>query len=150
MTRAEWIELALVAVVAAASSQTAQFFQPAIPLWQIVLGLSALVLAQSLVRDVAILIRQRRTKSSAPKEIVQCFCLESTIGATGVAAGAALVGLGVARQFTVSPWKISVAVAATMILGLVIKDLVISWKPPRVRREKDHVNLLVRWKMNIG
>jgi len=146
MTRAEWIELALVAVVAAASSHTAQLLPPAIPLWQIVLGLSALLLAQSLMRDVAILIRQGRAKSNVPRKIARCFCLESTVGATGVAAGAALVGLGVARQFTVSPWKVSVAVAATMILGLVIKDLVISWKPPRVRYEKDHVNLLVRWK----
>jgi len=150
MTRAEWIELSLVAFVAAASSQTAQFLPAAIPLWQIVLGLAALLLAQSLVRDVVIVIRQRREKSNVPKKIARCLCLESTVGATGMAAGAAVASLGVTRQFTVSPWEISIAVAATMILGLVIKDLVISWEPPRVRREKDHVNLLVRWKMKIG
>jgi len=38
------------------------------------------------------------------------------------------------------------ALAGTMALGFAIKDLVISWKPFGVRREKDHLNLIVRWK----
>jgi len=33
-----------------------------------------------------------------------------------------------------------------MTLGFAIKDLVISWKPFGVRREKNHLNLIFRWK----
>jgi hypothetical protein len=30
-------------------------------------------------------------------------------------------------------------------LGFLIKDLIITWKPFGVRREKDHLNLVVRF-----
>jgi hypothetical protein len=33
-----------------------------------------------------------------------------------------------------------------MALGFIIKDFVISWNPFGLRREKDHLNLIVRWK----
>jgi Ca2+/Na+ antiporter len=116
------------------------------PVWQIVLGLSALLLAQSLVRDIAILLRRRHLESSGPRQEAQCFCLESTVGATGVVAGAVLAGLGNSMPVAISRWTFFLALAGTMALGFLIKDLVISWKPPGLRREKDHLNLVVRWK----
>jgi hypothetical protein len=147
MTRAEWIEIFAIAVVAAASWPASNFFHTTIPLWEIVLGASALLLAQSLVRDVAILFRSSRSsaKSELRKE-AQCFCLESTVGMTGVIAGLALIGLGSSHQIEMSRWEFSVGVAGTMALGFIIKDFVISWNPFGVRREKDHLNLIVRWK----
>ena len=55
MTRAESIELLAIGLVAAISWLVQPYLPPIIPLWQIVLGVSALLLGQSLVRDVAIL-----------------------------------------------------------------------------------------------
>jgi hypothetical protein len=146
MTRAEWIELTMIVVGAATGWLVRPYFSAVMPIWQIVLGASALLLAQSLVRDVAILLRSRRLASNAPRKEAQCFCLESTVGLTGIIAGLALIGLGSSHQIAMSRWGFSLAVAGTMALGFLIKDLVISWNPFGVRREKDHLNLIVRWK----
>jgi len=146
MTRAERIEVLVIAALAPISWLVCPHFCTTTPIWQTVLGLSALLLAQGLVRDIAILFRNRRSALNEPRKEVQCFCLESTIGATGVLAGAALAGLGISTQGTIGRWDLFLAVEGTMVLGFLIKDLVISWKPFGVRREKDHLNLIVRWK----
>jgi hypothetical protein len=57
-----------------------------------------------------------------------------------------LAGLCRSTQVAIGRWEFFFAVAGTMVLGFLIKDFVISWKPPGVRREKDHLNLIVRWK----
>ncbi len=147
MTRAEWIEVLAIAAVTTASCIAAKLFPSTMPLWQIVLGASALLLAQSLVRDVAILLRSRHSAANVPRKEAPCFCLESTVGATGVVAGAVLAGLGSSMQVAVGRWNFVLAVAGTMALGFAIKDLVISWKPFGVRREKNHLKLIVRWKI---
>jgi len=147
MRRAEWIEAALIVAVAAASRLVWPLIPGTMPVWQIVLGLSALLLAQSLVRDVAILFRRRRQTLNQPLREAQCFCLESTVGATGVVAGAALAGLGNSNRIATSGWEFSIAVLGILALGFVIKDLVTYLKPFSLRREKDHLNLIVRWKV---
>jgi hypothetical protein len=146
MTRAEWIEAAAIGVTAVGGRLVWPFLPDAMPLWQIVLGLSGLLLAQSLVRDVAILLRQRRSESNQPRREAQCFCLESTVGATGVVAGAVLTGLGSSTRIAFSGWVFSLCTLGILALGFFIKDLVIFWNPLGVRREKDHLNLIVRWK----
>jgi hypothetical protein len=146
MTRAEWIEALAIGVVAAMSWLALPYFPSPMPVWQIVLGASALLLVQSLVRDVIILFRRKNSASNELRKEAQCFCLESTVGATGIVAGAALAALGSSTQVTIGRWDFFLAVAATMALGFMIKDWVISWKPPGLRREKDHLNLIVRWK----
>jgi hypothetical protein len=150
MTRAEWIEVLAIAIVTTASCPTSKLFPSTMPLWQIVLGASALLLAQSLVRDVAILLCNRRSAANEPRKEAQCFCLESTVGATGVVAGALLAGLGSSTQLAIGRWDFVLAIAGTMALGFAIKDMVVSWKPFGVRREKDHLNLIVRWKGKSG
>jgi hypothetical protein len=147
MRRAEWIEAALIVAVAAASRLVWPLIPVTMPVWQIVLGLSALLLAQSLVRDVAILFRRRRQALNQPGREAQCFCLESTVGATGIVAGAALAGLGSSSRIATSGWESSIVVLGILALGFVIKDLVIYWRPFGLRREKDHLNLIVRWKV---
>jgi hypothetical protein len=116
------------------------------PLWQIVLKLSALLLAQSLGRDITVLLRSRIYPAIAPRKEAQCFCMESTVGVTGVVAGISLAGLGVSTNVVIPQWGFCLALLATMSMGFAIKDLVISWNPFGLRREKDHLNLIVRWK----
>ena len=146
MTRGEWIEVLLIGIISPTCWVTWPYFPSPTPVWQIVLGISALLLFQSLVRDVAILLRARHAASNEARKEAQCFCLESTIGVTGVVAGAALVGLGSSTHITIGRWEFLLIAAGTMALGFAIKDLVITWKPLGVRRETNHLNVIVRWK----
>jgi hypothetical protein len=147
MTRAEWIELLIISVASAASWPVGAHFSGATTLWQIALGTSALLLAQSLVRDVTILLRSQLKATRAERKQAQCFCLESTIGATGIVTGSVLAGLANSAQVTISRPEFFLTITGTMLLGFFIKDLVISWKPFGLRREKDHLNLIVRWRV---
>lgn len=144
--QAEWIEVLAIGIVAAIGWLAWPHFPSPMPVWQIVLGASALLLVQSLVRDIAILFRRQNSASNEPRKEAQCFCLESTVGATGIVAGAVLAGLMSSKQIAIGRFEFFLAVTATMTFGFLIKDLVISWKPPGLRREKDHLNLIVRWK----
>jgi hypothetical protein len=146
MTREEWVEVLVIGAVASMSWLAWPYFPSPTPVWQIVLGVSALLLLQSLVRDVAIVLRTRSAASEEPRKEASCMCLESTVGATGIVAGAVLAGLGSSAQVALGRPGFVLAVAGTMTLGFVIKDWVISWRPLGVRREKDHLNLIVRWK----
>jgi hypothetical protein len=146
MTRAEWIEVIVISIVVAGSWPARLLFPSTMQLWQVVLDLAALLLAQSLVRDIAILMRQRYSKPAGPQKETQCFCMETTVGVTGMVAAAALAGLGNSAILAFRWWEFSLAIAGTLAVGFLIKDLVISWNPLGVRREKDHLNLIVRWK----
>jgi hypothetical protein len=145
-TRVERIELLVIVSVAVVGWIVQPHLPSAIPLWQFVLGMSALLLAQSLVRDVSILLRQRST-SNRPRREAQCFCLESSVGSAGIIAAALLAVLAGSIAVTVSQWGFTIAISATLLLGFAIKDLVISWSPLGLRREKDHLNLIVRWRI---
>ncbi len=145
MTRAEWIEVSVIAVLAPASWLAWPYFAPTMPLWQLALSLSALLLAHSLVRDTAILLRSRMSESTGHRREAHCFCLESTIGATGVVVGVVLAALGLSIQVAIGRWYFVLGVAGTMVFAFAVKDLVISWSPLGLRREKDHLNLIVRW-----
>jgi hypothetical protein len=101
MTRADWIEVLVIAILAPASWLVWPYFAPAMPLWQLALSLSALLLAHSLVRDIAILLRNRSSAPAGLRKEAHCFCLESTIGATGVVAGAILAALGLSIQVAI-------------------------------------------------
>lgn len=146
MTGEEWVEVLVIGVVSSLSWLAWPCFTSPTPLWKIVLGVSALLLTQSLVRDIAILARSRRQASDEPRKEGSCMCLESTLGTTGIVAGAMLVGLGSSAQVAMGRPEFLLAVAGTMALGFIIKDWVISWRPLGMRREKDHLNLIVRWK----
>ena len=149
MARAEWIELLAITVLAATSWLVWPGASAFLPLWEITLGLSALLLAHSLLRDIAILLRSRRSASTSLRKEAHCFCLESTAGSIGIVAGALLAGFAGSTQVEIRRWSFSVAVTGILILGFFVKDLVISWRPLGVRREADHLNLIVRWRSKV-
>ena len=146
MTRTDWIEVALIALLIAGSWLLLPLLPAGMSISQVMLMLSALLLLQSLIRDCLILWRTRQIKNADPTREMQCFCLESTVGMTGVVLGLALFGLAGSRQLAVTAPGLVMAAGATLILGFLIKDLVLTWNPFGVKREKDHLNLVVRWR----
>jgi hypothetical protein len=144
VTRAEWIEAALIVGVALAASLAWPCLPTDLSGSQVVLGFAVLLLAQSLLRDVSILLRSRG--ANLPERTASCLCLESAVGATGVAVGLAIAGLGDFGAVSLSRANLAFGVAAMLALGLAIKDWVITWNPWGLQREKDHLNLILRWK----
>jgi hypothetical protein len=74
------------------------------------------------------------------------MCVESAVGASGVIAGIAILGAGIEDPINMQGWAWALCVLAVGLSGYSIKDFVFEWNPWSVRREKNHMNILVRWK----
>ena len=110
----------------------------------LILYLSAFLLLQSLIRDLTILLIQKKTqeKSSQPP----CMCVESTVGLTGILLGAGFIGLGISNYINMIPIAWIASITIVLITGFLIKDLVFQWNPWRIYIEKDHLNIVFSWK----
>lgn len=146
MTSAEQAELALIPIIGAGVWLTSAQLPKSVGAGMLLLGVSALLLLQSLVRDLWLLAKHRRQVSSAPRREATCMCVESTVGATGVAVGALLLGAGIGRPVEMGGWSWSLLAVGVMAVGFIIKDLVLEWRPFRVRRDRDHMNIVFTWK----
>jgi hypothetical protein len=135
MTAAERVELLMIGVAAGIGWLAWPLFSAVFPLWQVVLGLSALLLAQSLVRDVTILLRQR-SAPGGPRREAQCVCLESSVGSAGIVAAAVLSIMAGSIPVSIGRWGFAMAIAGILLLGFAIKNLVISWNPLGLHRER--------------
>lgn len=120
---------------------------PARPgLGTLLLVAAVLLLAQGLVRDLALLARRRRRAPTEQPRSARCLCVESAIGTSGVAAGLVLLGTGIGWRLAVPGWAWAVLAVAVTAAGFALKDHVMTWAPWRIRREADHLNLLVTWR----
>ena len=146
MRRAELVELGFVTVI----SLGCWFASPMLPLelslGHLFLSSSVLLLFQGLVRDCWILINAKRKPQHDKQRVGTCMCLESTVGVVGVMAGLILLGMGISYSMKMVPWRWSLFSFLTLILGFFMKDFVFEWNPWRIRREKDHINLVFIWK----
>ena len=117
-----------------------------IGLGRLFLYASALLLLQSLIRDLWILFSSRSIKLRHQKKI-RCVCLESSIGMVGVLVGAILLGLGVDQNLAlIDKWAITILLMVVLGIGYYIKDYVFQWNPWRIYRDKDHLNIVFVWK----
>lgn len=147
ITRAEKIELGLIALVIGGVTALAKRLPGSLELGSL-LAIGALaLLGQGLVRDLWLLAKQRKqTGGTAHQEEARCMCMESTVGLSGVFAGVVLTAAGVSMMIPVNVWAWPLAGAAIWIVGFAMKDVVIQWSPWKLRRVKDHGSILVRWR----
>jgi hypothetical protein len=135
MTAAERVELLMIGVAAGIGWLAWPLFSAVFPLWQVVLDLSALLLTQSLVRDVTILLRQR-SAPGGPRREAQCVCLESSVGSAGIVAAAVLSIMAGSIPVSIGRWGFAMAIAGILLLGFSLKNVVISWNPLGLHRER--------------
>lgn len=83
---------------------------------------AVLLLAQGLVRDVALLARRRRRAPPAPQQSARCLCVESAIGTSGVAAGLVVLGTNIGWRFAFPGWGWGVLAVAVTATGFGLKD----------------------------
>ncbi len=112
----------------------------------VVLGLSALLLLQSLLRDLCILWRRRSVEPSSATHSGQYFCVESAVGLLGVVCGGLLLASRFDSAIKLDHNILSGITLGVLCIGFLIKDWVIQANPWRIGREPDHLNLVVRWR----
>lgn len=145
MTIFERVELALIPVMGMAVWFLTPVLPDRLPAGRLLLWVSALILLQSLVRDLWLLSRKRRGKQ-APRKAARCMCVESAVGATGVVVGAIVLSAGVGQSVSMSHWSWSVLVLVALSGAFLIKDYVVEWDPWQIRRDKDHMSIVFTWK----
>lgn len=145
-TNIEKAELALIPIFGLATLYLNQLLPSLVGFGKLIIWLSGLLLFQSLVRDLAILATQRNTQVEGATRTEQLMCLESTVGILGLFAGSCLLFSGLNREVSLSGWVWSLMVTLVLIFGFWLKDYVFSWNPWRIKKEKDHLNILVTWK----
>lgn len=135
------IEWCLIAIAAGSAWMLALSgrLPPRLPLGEVILGASALLLAQGLVRDVAIKLWPPPACPVGPGGAARsCLCAESTVGTAGVAAGVLALLAAVPIQVPLPSWSWPVAILVIGAFGFLIKSLVIDWKNRRVIVVSDH------------
>lgn len=150
MTTLERFELGAIAVLTAAVWLSATLFlllPSQMSVANLILIFSVLLLLQSLIRDVSILLMRRKKMDTNPGKITRCMCIESAVGATGVLLAIGLTGLGVSLTIAMVPITWALGVFVITVIGFLIKDLVFQWSPWSVYKEKDHLNIIVSWKL---
>ena len=107
---------------------------------------SALLLLQSLIRDLSILFLSEKNAASATPKVMRCLCVESAIGMTGVLLGAGILGLGITQQIQMDKLAWGISVTCLVGVGFAIKDFVVQANPWRIFRDKDHLNVVFSWR----
>lgn len=146
MTKAEKAELFFIPVSGITFWVITPFIPEQLSLGHLFLYASALLLFQSLVRDLLLLNTMKSRESSSSTKSAQCMCIESTVGMTGIVLGALLLGIGVAVSISMTEWYWSLMAMVVTGSGFLIKDYVFEWNPWRIRQDKDHMNIIVKWK----
>lgn len=142
MGKPEVLELGLIVLVATGTWFAQSMLPDVLPLGRVLLMASGLLLLQSLIRDLSILARKSNEGKARQPEAAQCMCIESAVGAAGVVIGAGLVGAGVGASVAMPALAWVVLVLLVLLAGLLIKDFVFEWAPWRIRRDKDHMNII--------
>lgn len=146
MTAAEKIELVLIPLFGFGIWLMATGLPDTVGVGRLFLGASVLLLFQGLIRDFWLLAKGKRAADPSPPRKARCMCVESTIGVFGVVVGIVVLGSGINRSVIMDNWMWSVLAIVVMTTGFAIKDYVVEWNPLRVRRDKDHMNIVFAWK----
>ena len=110
----------------------------------LILTFSTVFLIQTLIRDLALLYRQKTALRNKERRVQRCFCVESGVGVVFVIVGLVLLlgNLWGSVVFDKSDWIVSLALL--MVSNYALKDLVFSWNPWRIYRDPEHLNIIPR------
>ena len=132
-----------VALIAAAASLVGVFggrLPRVVPAGLLLLAGALILLFQGFLRDL-VRVAAARGRSSARR--VSCVCVESAIGLTSIAAGAAL-SLGweevIVPMGTIG-WPLALAFVG--LFGTAMREIVFDWRTGKLRRETDHMARVV-------
>lgn len=143
MTTMEKVELGLILLFVLGTYIFAFSLPEQVQLGLGVVWIAGIAFVQSLLRDLTIMARKNLHPAEAVEK--QCFCLESLVGVSVLLVGFLLFFSGNSTTLILNGSVWSTVVFATLMIGFLIKDLVLTWKPLGIHREKDHMNIIVKW-----
>ena len=112
----------------------------------VILFCSGAILFQSLIRDISILVSSRNKTFDGPPRESQCMCAESAVGLGGVVTAAMFLGAGLTEPVCMYSGGWAIFLLPSFLTGFLLKDYVFEWNPWRIRREKNHLNVIFRWR----
>ena len=145
-TTAETIELALIPLFGVVVWLITERLPAQIGIGSLLLAASVLLLLQGLIRDLWLLFKRRQQSQTGIRQEALCMCVESTVGVTGVVAGLIILGSAADSPLFLDRTLWTILAVSVLVIGFLIKDFVFEWRPFRIRRDKDHVNLVFSWK----
>ncbi len=141
MTTLEKIELTLIPFFCIIAWLITTTLPKEMPIGHLILAISALLLFQSLIRDLVLLARKKKAAKNQSRSI-RCICLESSVGVTGILLGASVLGLGISYPIIMGRWGWSILTLLVLMTGFMIKDFVVESRPWRIVRDKNHMNII--------
>ena len=120
---------------------------PSVPDWgTFILYTAGIIFAQSLVRDILILLNKKQSVNMGRRESKLCLCAESTLGLTVLVLGLFLSKIGSSQPVFLDSVRWCSWITFWMLLSYSIKDYVIHTSPLRIKKDPEHMNILLRWK----
>ena len=146
LTRSDRVELLLILGVSMVVAMTDLPGPERISVGYVILFCSGAMLLQSLVRDIFLLLAARKQPFSGPPRESQCMCVESAVGISGVVLAAMVLGVGLSEPVCMYGGGWAIFLLPSLLTGFLLKDYVFEWNPWRIRREKNHLNVIFRWR----
>ena len=116
------------------------------PIGMLALVAASVLLTQGLLRDAWLLWRRRQADSTPAETGQRCLCVESGLGVLALVVGVALLLSGTGGTVTLQRLGWAVLVVTSLATGFALKNWVFEWNPWRLRREKDHANIIFSWR----
>ena len=135
-TRLEAIEFTLILLLLPLFWWLSNQYPIQVPLGKLIGFVAALLLSQSLFRDLVLWWQKR--KSDTPKRRIGCLCAESTIGLSLAGAAIAMSLLGLQQEVRLSPTQATALAGTILAVGFFTKNYVVI-----IRKEKDHGSIRV-------
>jgi hypothetical protein len=140
------VELALILAVSLLIAVTDLPGPERISVGYVLLFCSGAMLVLSLIRDISILVSSRHKTFDGPPRESRCMCVESAVGLGGVMIAAMLLGAGFTEPVCMYGGGWAIFLLPSLLTGFLLKDYVFEWNPWRIRREKNHLNIIFRWR----
>ena len=106
---------------------------------------AGLSFSQSLVRDVTILVSHKKTSADNQRECF-CLCLESSFGLIVLVIGLVLSFLLQTPKVLMDTTRWISWTTLILLFSFAIKDYVLLLNPIRIEKDRNHLNIILRWK----
>jgi len=142
----EKIELGAIPVCVAAGGWLTPGSGLTLEIGEIMAAAALVLLIQGFFRDLYLLWQSKRETPAGSVMSARCFCVESTIGLTGVVAGIGLTAIGFNHRAHLEATSVMISIGAVLFVGFLLKDFVFEWSPWKIFREKNHAQVIFRWR----